>query len=214
MTENSLRFVLSWENAPKDLGIHMLFQVSRNQKCEVYFARKECVGASLDIDNLNGGQNGVETITVNTLGNYIYTVAINKYVDITDGIAPGENDVREGENNQGNNNRGIWANIPLVQAKAKVSVYAPGYSDPILVINNPPVIDDSTVYGSQSNSPPDTFDWWIVFCLDGSKGIDSIVTVNKYKISKPIFKDCSDILAENSQKISASATGSLITFGR
>ncbi len=212
MTDNSLRFVLSWESSPKDLDIHALFQLSRMQKCEVYFAKKDCVGVTLDVDNLDGGTNGVETITINTLGNYIYTITVNKYVDNSNGVAPGENNVNE-DNNTPYRSPTVWANIPLYQSKAKVSVYAPGFSDPIKIISVPIIVDDTTVYGVMETNNPESYDWWIVFCFDGSEGIDSIVTVNKFKFSKPTLKDCSNIITEQRSR-AFSSSQSTITFGR
>ncbi len=48
-----LRFVLSWPYAPKDLDIHSIFKISRFSQCEIYFGARNCLGTTLDVDNLN-----------------------------------------------------------------------------------------------------------------------------------------------------------------
>jgi len=138
---------------------------------------KQCGGTVLDSDNNNGGQNGVEAITISPLGNYIYTVAVNKYIAALDPSVPVQ-----------------WQNIPLYQSKAKVTIYAPNYMDAIKIVTIPMIVDDTTVYGGMYNNSPDSFDWWMIVCFDGSIGVDSIVTVNKFKYIKPTYKDCSTIL--------------------
>lgn len=195
ITDRVLRIVLSWESSPKDLDLHSLFPVSRIRKCQVFFAKRECIGVNLDTDNIMGGTNGVETLTFTTLGNYIYAIAVNKYVDITDGLAPGEINVND---NISSNLSPVqnWSKIPLVQAKAKVSVYAPGFSDPILVVNSPTIIDSTTVVDGDASSPADNYDWWMVLCFDGSIGVDSILNVNKFMNKKPTFTDCGKLLID------------------
>jgi hypothetical protein len=177
LDDNSLRFVLSWESSPKDLDIHTIFQVSRFQLCGVYFAMKQCVGTVLDSDNNNGGPNGVETITISPLGNYIYTIAVNKYIEALDPSVPVQ-----------------WSDIALNKSKAKVAIFAPNYMDAIKIVTVPMIVDDSTVYGGMENNSPESFEWWMIVCFDGSIGVDSIVTVNKFKYVKPTYKDCSTIL--------------------
>ena len=205
-----LRFVLSWPGAPNDLDIHSFFAVSQTQKCEVYFSKRSCVGVSLDVDNLSGGSKGVETITVNTLGNYIYTIAVNKYVDLTGGVVAGENNF-----NVNTTATVSLPNIPLVQAYAKISVYAPGFTDPILTLTAPSFIDITTVYKADVDTNLDIFDWWLALCFDGSIGVNSVTAINKYMNTKPKFTDCVNLMNNNNNyQGSTSAISSTISFGR
>ena len=74
-----IRFVLSWES-PMDLDIHSIFRISNFQKCEVYFGRSQCLGTELNSDIFRGEGTRYNTMTISTLGNYIYTIAVHNYV--------------------------------------------------------------------------------------------------------------------------------------
>jgi hypothetical protein len=79
--QGKIRFVLSWPNGPKDLNIYSIFRITNNKTCEVYFGKKECLGTELNTDTSRFGSNGIQTLTINTLGKYNYTIAVNKYTD-------------------------------------------------------------------------------------------------------------------------------------
>jgi hypothetical protein len=153
---------------------------------------------------MEGGRNGVETITVNQLGNYVYAIAVNKYSDPTNGVAPGENNVEEDnlDNNSPTSSTSSIPNIPLYQSQAKVSVYAPGYLDPILEVTIPNFLSTASVMSSASSvaiikSNEDNFDWWLPICFDGSLGINSMRAMNKLTNTKPKYTDCVDYLKSN-----------------
>jgi hypothetical protein len=83
--ESDLKVVLEWGIKPKDLDIHLNFKVIDEDLnpylCNVGFALTTCGSSSLDIDNRDGGNNGVETITVEKIGDYKYLLYISHFLD-------------------------------------------------------------------------------------------------------------------------------------
>jgi hypothetical protein len=179
--EGQIRFVLSWPDAPADLDIHSIFKISRTAKCEVFFSKKECAGVDLDVDNLKGGKNGVETITIREIGKYVYTFAVHRYIDISQGQNQGEVPIADSPTDNIKTN--IPA-IPLSNSKATVTVYGKGFKGPLMSVTVP----DLPSEGEDTN--PENYNWWTVFCLDGSKGINSITAINKLSVVKPTFSAC------------------------
>ena len=51
---------MGWGTHPNDLDIHLTII----NECHVYYGNKACTGASLDVDNVSGGNYGPETITI------------------------------------------------------------------------------------------------------------------------------------------------------
>jgi hypothetical protein len=174
-----VRFVLSWPDAPADLDIHSIFKISRVAKCEVFFSKKECAGVDLDVDNLKGGKNGVETITVREMGKYIYTFTVHRYLDVSDGTSQDETPI---EGSPSESTETSIAPIPLNESKATVTVYANGFKGPIISVTVPNQVPD----GIEANDA----NWWTVFCLDGSKGLNSLSTINTLGSFKPIYSGC------------------------
>jgi hypothetical protein len=78
-----VRIVMSWAEYPgvgsKDMDIHMLFRPSKTDDCDVNYAWQECGKAHLDRDNVQGGQNGAETITIDEPLTTVYTVYLDNY---------------------------------------------------------------------------------------------------------------------------------------
>jgi len=194
LEEGKIRFVLSWPDGPKDLDLHALFQINRFSKCEVYFGKRDCVGTELDTDNIKEEAYGVETLTINTLGNYIYTFGVNKYVDISGGVGQGDNPI-PGVNNSTrvtNDSAVKVPDYPLSESRAKISVYINGYKGPIYQIQVP-IEDPNSVIDQKDNTDPRN--WWIAFCLDGKRGLDSLKSVNKLSSYKPNFTYCETLYA-------------------
>ena len=179
--EGQIRFVLSWPDAPADLDIHSIFKISRTAKCEVFFSKKECAGVDLDVDNLKGGKNGVETITIREIGKYIYTFAVHRYIDISQGQNLGETPIADSPNDTTKTNIDP---IPLANSKATVTVYGKGFTGPLFSVSVPELPNE----GEDTN--PENYNWWTVFCLDGSNGINSIAAINKLSVVKPTFQSC------------------------
>ena len=196
-----LRFVLSWPFGPKDLDLHSFFSISRFSKCEVYFGQRDCVGTSLDTDNFNGRSNGVETITINLLGNYIYTFAVNKYVDLTNGQAEGDTTVSGQEESNTlqveivDKDNGI-PDSTLSQSTAKISVYSFGYKGPIFVLVVPTFRPENLIVSTEDGSginDEKSYNWWLAFCLNGTTGFNSLTPVNKLSTDIPSNTYCRDI---------------------
>jgi len=82
-----IRAVLLWGKsgpAPNDMDLHTEFIVTREgasqgSKCSVTWNRLKCSGASYDIDNMQGGQYGTETITLGEMQPTVYTLYVNNY---------------------------------------------------------------------------------------------------------------------------------------
>jgi hypothetical protein len=51
------RITLTWATSPKDMDIHLDFDVSSGYSCKVNFANRDCVMAILETDNRDGGSN-------------------------------------------------------------------------------------------------------------------------------------------------------------
>lgn len=177
--EGTLRFVLSWPDGPSDLDFHAFFKVSSTKKCHVYFGNKNCVGSSLDVDNTKGGKNGVETITINELGNYIYMFYVHRYADRSNGVAAGES-TAAGFNPSGSSSQTNASGTELYQSFAKISIFGYGYHTPIASI------DVNTANANGNNQGK----YWAVLCLDGKQGIQSLKVVNTILTSAPNLSTC------------------------
>lgn len=190
-----IRMVLSWPDAPSDLDIYSFFRTSSRRRCSVFFGRKRCKGLRLDVDNNIGGRKGAETITINVLENYIYTFVVRKYVDESEhGLAPGEERV-DGAPEEDYEKPEKLPNIPIHESKAKLSIYVGGTQKSLLSINIPSsdskdnLLNDS----DKENSGDKKFDWWHVFCLDGSQGLESLKTINKLTTKNPRHTYCENL---------------------
>jgi len=79
------RIIMTWDkDIPKDIDIHvMALKNSDNSSCRTYHGNKNgCPSVSLDLDNLQGGLNGAETVTLldNSINSqYTYLIAIIDY---------------------------------------------------------------------------------------------------------------------------------------
>ena len=57
------KMVLTWGFKPKDLDLIALRIVGDEPNCTINYMEKECDGVVLDLDNMDGGDKGAETIT-------------------------------------------------------------------------------------------------------------------------------------------------------
>jgi len=80
---DELRVVLTWETYPnpgtKDMDLHMLFRPQPKDNCDVHFAWMKCGWSALDVDNVAGGQNGAETITIHKPVSTVYTIFLDNF---------------------------------------------------------------------------------------------------------------------------------------
>ena len=146
----------------------------------MYFGNKDCTGLNLDVDNTKGGKNGVETITINSLGNYIYSFYVHKYVDGSQGNAVGENRI-DSVPIGGDYEKPIDNTKTLFNSEAKVIVYGAGYRAPIAKFEVKTLEEKG-----------DEYRYWNVFCLDGSKGVDSLKAVHQLAEEAPSYTFCDD----------------------
>jgi hypothetical protein len=195
--EGQIRVVLSWPNGPKDLDLYAIFKVNSRSRCDVFFGKKICVGVELDIDNLDGGKMGVETITISSLGNYNYIFAVNKYIDLSNGVAEGE---EEGISQLDDSNpvidttstRQMVPDLPLYKSEAKISIYSSNFIEPVLELIVPDTVKKENEISDGTDDK--SFIWWYGFCFNGGKGISSLKTINKLSKDKPALSLCDNYL--------------------
>ena len=68
----------------------------------------------------------------------------------------------------------------LPESNGTVSIYVNGYKKEVFTVN---------VNDSKNNKG----EWWVVFCLDGKRGISSLRTINEFYEEQPNFSFCEKI---------------------
>jgi len=85
LEEGQLRMVLGWGEKPKDLDIYVYRRnvAEWGTSCYTNYAQKRgCSEAHLDLDNTRGGNNGLETITLDDMPEHIgnvYMIFVQHY---------------------------------------------------------------------------------------------------------------------------------------
>ena len=79
-----VRLTMSWGERPLDLDVYAQQKnINTEESCTTYYGKKTgCEGISLDLDNVNGGNNGVETITFHDVENQqdsVYMLFVHHY---------------------------------------------------------------------------------------------------------------------------------------
>lgn len=175
-----LTFVLSWLNGPVDLDLHASFAIRDNQYCSVSFANQKCVEMKMEGINDHGGQNGVESMTIKTIGEHFYMIYVHKYRDISNDVAKGEQKIEGLENLQMQYiDTSKIPDTPLSQSGAVIKTYGPGYRVQITSLDIP-----------NDEKYDDTYNYWLAFCIDGSSGISSYTIVNEMLKQKPDKDSC------------------------
>jgi hypothetical protein len=178
--QGEFRFVLDWPNGPKDLDIYAYFNISQKLRCSVFFGKRECPGITFDADHSNGEESSSEVITLHDMGKYIYTLAVNKYTDISNNVAAGENPIEGSEiPHSKTSDSSTVPDTTLSDSEATISVYSDDFIGPITKIS---------VASNANNSS--NMNWWLSMCLDGNKGIQSLTVINKLFTEKPQFNYC------------------------
>lgn len=154
----------------------------------MFFGKTECSGTNLDVNNYLGGARGVETMTLNTIGNFNYTVVVHKFngkkaeeankIKDAPVLLPAEEDFRN------------IPDIKLNESQAKVSVYAPGFKRAIKELEVPYNVNGNFLDEAKDKTAA-VHDWWLAFCLRGDVGLNSLLAVNKVSAEKPGYKTCS-----------------------
>merc|ERR1712151_1119212 len=84
--------------------------------------------------------------------------------------------------------------IPIHESKAKVQIYIGGASKSILTIQIPSSSSkENLLKETDKADAKKKFDWWHVFCLDGTKGLQSLRTINKLTENSPKHMYCEDL---------------------
>ena len=202
-----IRIVLSWPDAPSDLDLYSIFKTGNMTKCIVFFGKTACSKTHIDVNNNQGGRKGAETITIDVLEKYIYTFAVRKYVSTAkNNLAPGENRVA-GAPLSSDFNYPISAepdegqikleNKPLSDSRAKVAIFVNGFKSAVKEISVPLNPEGNTLL--ESDKDKEILDWWVAFCLDGEKGLESLRIVNKMTSALPQESYCEGIYPQKPQ---------------
>merc|ERR1712002_1446686 len=78
------RIIMTWDDKPMDVDMHVM-AVSKDsgELCRTWFDDKEgCPAVSQDLDNVEGGLNGAETVTLldnNVNSKYTYLIAVEDF---------------------------------------------------------------------------------------------------------------------------------------
>ena len=84
LAPGELRLTMSWGERPLDLDVYAQQKnINTEEACTTYYGKKtDCDGITLDLDNVNGGNNGVETITFHDVENQqesVYMLFVHHY---------------------------------------------------------------------------------------------------------------------------------------
>lgn len=183
--DGQYRIALEWPKMPHDLNLFSFFRSSDKDQCEVFFGKKNCQFTVLNNENYNNGTQGSQVITIEKLGNYTYTFAVKKFVVNDDPIARNEIKAPGAEGEAPKDvfpefMRNGKEEFDLPESNGTVSIYVNGYKKEVFTVN---------VNDSKNNKG----EWWVVFCLDGKRGISSLRTINEFYEEQPNFSFCEKI---------------------
>jgi len=218
-----IRVVLSWPDAPSDLDLYSIFKTGQYTKCLVFFGKPNCSKTQIDVINNHSRKKGAETITIELLEKYIYTFAVRKYVSTAkDNLAPAEKRVPGAPYSSDHNyefsaeekeGTELLPNVALSASKAKVAIFVHGFKSAVKEINVPLNSQGNLLLDSDKDKK--SLDWWVPFCLDGEKGLNSLKIVNKLTSSLPQESFCEGIYKKteiNSVSSSVSYEPKVYTF--
>ena len=180
---------MNWSKDITDLDLFSMFRVNKNIDCNVFFASRNCVSSTLLTDNKQKGSDGGETLEIKQLGAFNYTYAVNRFQDRSGGLVNGE--YNEATEEYNDNDPQPRDKTPIILSRARINLYSPHYKNAIGEIVMPDRINQSTVIGTYNANA--YYDWWILFCIDGSNGIDTLKVINKFSFKQPSSSYCTDI---------------------
>ncbi len=197
ITDGQVRVVLSWPEGPEYLDLYTLFKVDQTIRCELFFGKRKCVGTHLNIDKTLNTAHGIQTITINNLGKYVYSFFVNKFIDISGGKGKGDDPIYIPSNEKipvpKFNITEVDSN-PLKSSRARISIFANGYEGSIKTIG---IAMDEAGLAVDTVHNIDPNHWWLAFCLDGKRGVDSIISVNNLATRKPDYTMCENLFTPN-----------------
>ena len=183
-----LRLILNWGDEVEDLDLFTFFNVNKYIECRIFFGNKNCVQTELLTDNSKNGAKGGETLSVDSLGSFKYTFAVNKFQDRSRGIVKGE--YNENTKTYDNSNPVPWSSTKITDSRAKVAIYSPHYLNAIVSLDIPTNVNMFNTVGEYDKNK--FYDWWVLFCLDGKEGMDSLKVINRFVSYQPSGKFCSE----------------------
>ena len=85
VVSESVRFIMTWGETPSDIDLWVVaYNIRDGSTCATWYENKNnCTEINLDVDQLNGGLNGPETMTLTNPSvnkDYVYAIAVEDYL--------------------------------------------------------------------------------------------------------------------------------------
>jgi hypothetical protein len=179
---------LTWNKGPNDLDLNSKFQISKDYCCKIFFGNKNCGEVFYFHDNKLGGEKAIEKIIIKKFSKFLYLFYVSKYNDIAKTYAKNENKIEEINNvDLENYIEGKENDIDLIDSYANIKVYNGYYYVPIINIDIPQILFNDNI-----NNEKENYKYWIAFCINGNKGINSLKVVNKMSKEEPDVNICKE----------------------
>ena len=209
-SSTSVRFVMTWSSYPKqgtkDMDMHLLFRPTPDTDCDVNFMLMKCGYSRLDVDNIQGGQNGAETITIEKPLKTVYTLFLDNYSgDLKTWRGRSQYNADTPLQAEINDAAWMWPAIPASDFEgvppsgwatemsgAKVSVlHGDGEIISVKVPSHPEVPGSQELYRDKSNVPFDGGYRHIsryvrMLCIDFRGAVPRIYKVPQFSASPPV----------------------------
>lgn len=184
-----MRIVLNWGDAVKDLDLFSMYRPSKSISCVVFFGTPACSGSVFQTVHNNFGNIGGESLTFNRLGKFNYTFAVNNFIDTSGGVIKGE--FNEQTNSYNSDVEIVVKETKIEDSRGRISFISPNYEFPLLELKVPTSINEFNTV--EPYNKDEKYKWWILFCLDGSKGINELKVVNKFSSKQPTSIFCDEL---------------------
>ena len=189
LDDMEINIKLTWNKGPNDLDLNSKFQISEDYYCKIFFGNTNCGEVSYINDNRLGGEKGIEKIKIKKFSKFLYLFYVSKYTDIAKTYAKNENKIEEISNIDKENYIEGKENddINLIDSYANIKVYNGYYFVPIINIDIPQLLFNEN---ENIKNEKDNYKYWIAFCINGNKGINSLKVVNKMSKEDPDINIC------------------------
>lgn len=166
MYPGEFKFILSWGDKPLDLDLHVQFKIQNNHLCDVSFTNSFCGDVEYLTENSLGGHNGVETVLMHQMGDFVYLVYAEQYSHA--GEEP----------------------FPLSKSQANMEIFYSIPDEDIVQVADvglpKPKKDDNDL----------TSKFWNMLCIDGRDGKLDIRQLNTVTPTEAGFEACMELFAK------------------
>ena len=188
LDDTEINIKLTWYKGPNDLDLNSKFQISKDYYCKIFFGNKNCGEVFYFHDNKLGGEKAIEKIIIKRFSKFLYLFYVSKYNDIAKTYAKNEYKIEEINNiDKENYIEGKENDIDLIDSYANIKVYNGYYYVPIINIDIPQILFNENI-----NNEKENYKYWIAFCINGNKGINSLKVVNKMSKEEPDVNICKE----------------------